>query len=80
MGCIKKCYSELVKGLFVLRIDLLGVSIYYKAKPLLKRTKAMAYSHRLVSGIDVVDISDSMDLYSVPELKNSVRILHTKRV
>lgn len=38
----------------------------------------MAYSHRLVSGIDIVDISDSMDLYSVPELKKFCKNLTHK--
>lgn len=35
----------------------------------------MAYSHRVVSGIDIVSIEDSMDLYSVPELKKFCRSL-----
>lgn len=38
----------------------------------------MAYSHRVVSGIDIVDIQDSMDLYSVPELKKFCRNLTHK--
>ncbi|MBP7281413.1 MAG: STAS domain-containing protein [Leptospiraceae bacterium] len=29
----------------------------------------MTYSHKVVGGIDIVNIEDSMDLYSVPELK-----------
>lgn len=35
----------------------------------------MAYSHNVVSGIDIVNIEDSMDLYSVPELKKFCRSL-----
>ena len=38
----------------------------------------MAYSHKVVSGIDIVEISDSMDLYSVPELKKFCRTLTHK--
>lgn len=29
----------------------------------------MAYSHTIVNGVDVIDLDDSVDLYSTPELK-----------
>ena len=35
----------------------------------------MAYSHSLVSGIDIVYVEDSMDLYSVPALKKFCKTL-----
>ena len=33
----------------------------------------MAYSHKITSGVDIVEIRESMDLYSVPDLKNFVK-------
>lgn len=30
----------------------------------------MSYVHRKVVGVDVIELDESIDLYSVPELKN----------
>ncbi len=38
----------------------------------------MAYSHKVVSGIDIVEIRESMDLYSIPELKKFCKNLTHK--
>ena len=64
---------------FFVRMSSIGSSYQFdfKHSPS-KRTKVMAYSHRLVSGIDIVDISDSMDLYSVPDLKKFCKNLTHK--
>lgn len=35
----------------------------------------MSYTHKVVSGVDIVDIEGSMDLYSVPELKKFCKSL-----
>ena len=38
----------------------------------------MPYTHRFISGVDVVDIHDSMDLYTVPDIKKFCRNLTFK--
>ena len=35
----------------------------------------MAFSHRIIGGVNIVSIENSMDLYSVPELKKFCKIL-----
>lgn len=38
----------------------------------------MAYSHKVTSGVDIVEIRESMDLYSVPDLKKFCKNLTHK--
>ncbi|HMV45695.1 MAG TPA: STAS domain-containing protein [Leptospiraceae bacterium] len=38
----------------------------------------MPFSHKYISGVDVIDIEDSMDLYTVPEIKKFCRNLTFK--
>lgn len=35
----------------------------------------MSYTHRVVSGVDVVELEDSIDLYSAPPIKKFLRTL-----
>lgn len=38
----------------------------------------MGYSHKVVVGVDVVELEEEVDLYSVPELKKFTRELLKK--